>query len=41
VYVLKRSTRKDKKYMLISPEGKTSHFGALGMDDFTKTNDED
>lgn len=33
-YILRKSTRKDKKYMLISPDGKMSHFGANGMDDY-------
>jgi len=37
------STNADKKYMvvLLKPDGrkKTIHFGAKGMDDFTKTGD--
>ena len=37
------STNSDKKYMvvLLKPDGrkKTIHFGAKGMDDFTKTGD--
>ena len=40
-YILSKSTRKDKKFML-SPkgEGKTIHFGASGYSDFTKHGDE-
>jgi len=30
------STRRDKKYMVQSPEGKWIHFGAYGMEDYTK-----
>ena len=37
---LRRSTRKDKKYML-EYDGKTIHFGAAGMSDFTIHNDPD
>jgi len=40
-YRIKRSTRKDKKYMLITPNGKSIHFGAHGMQDYTITNDND
>lgn len=40
---IKKSTRKDKKYMatFIMPNGrsKTTHFGAAGMSDFTKHKD--
>lgn len=39
VYKLKKSTRKDKKYMVILPEGKTVHFGADGYSDYTKHKD--
>ena len=31
---LKRSTRKDKKYMVIFPDGQTVHFGAKNNLDF-------
>ena len=34
-YTLKPSSRSDKKYMLITPDGKSVHFGAQGMNDFT------
>ena len=33
------STRKDKKYMVQDPNGKWVHFGAYGMEDFTKHKD--
>ena len=33
------STRKDKKYM-ITHNGRRIHFGAMGMEDFTKHKDE-
>jgi hypothetical protein len=33
------STRKDKKYMIKTPDGKTVHFGFFGMEDFTKHKD--
>jgi len=33
---LKISTKKDKKYMVIKPDGNTVHFGAIGYEDFTK-----
>jgi hypothetical protein len=32
--ILKPSTRKDKKFMVIH-DGKITHFGAAGMQDFT------
>jgi hypothetical protein len=35
-YRLKKSDRIDKKYMVITPDGKTIHFGAKGYSDFTK-----
>lgn len=38
VYV---STRKNKKYMIRSPEGKWIHFGLFGMEDYTKHLSED
>lgn len=34
------STRKDKKYQVKSPDGKWVHFGAYGMEDFTKHKDD-
>jgi len=42
--VIKKSTNKDKKYMAIFYDGekkvKTTHFGASGMSDYTKHNDD-
>lgn len=35
------SNRKDKKYMLQNPDGKWIHFGAFGMEDFTRHKDEE
>ena len=35
------STNKGKKYKVQSPSGKWIHFGAYGMEDFTKHKDED
>jgi len=32
---LKRSTRKDKKWMVILKDGSKKHFGAYGMSDYT------
>ena len=37
---LMKSSRKEKKYM-VKMDGKTIHFGAAGMDDFTITGDEE
>lgn len=34
------STRKDKKYMVKSPDGKWIHFGQMGFSDFTEHKDE-
>ena len=34
------SPRKDKKYMIITPENKRVHFGAMGYQDFTKHKDQ-
>lgn len=34
-YMLKNSSRKDKKYMLVNPQGKKIHFGAAKMSDYT------
>ena len=39
-YILRKSSRKDKKYMLVSPEGRISHFGAAGMDDYLLKGDD-
>ena len=30
------SERKDKKFCVVAPDGKTVHFGQKGYDDFTK-----
>ena len=38
-YILKNSTWKNKKYMLIEPAGKAIHFGAKGMSDYTINKD--
>ena len=42
--VIKKSTNKDKKYMAIFTDKdgskKTTHFGASGMSDYTKHNDD-
>lgn len=35
------STRKDKKYMIRTPDGKVVHFGAWGMEDYTKHKNQD
>ena len=35
MYSIKNSSRKDKKYMLVTPDGKKIHFGAKGMSDYT------
>jgi hypothetical protein len=34
------STRKDKKYMVITPDDKIVHFGQQGYEDYTKHKDE-
>ncbi len=36
---LKRSTRKNKKWMVIHKDGSKIHFGAHGMSDFTMHKD--
>jgi hypothetical protein len=41
VVILKRSTNKNKKYMVILPSGKKVHFGATGYSDYTKHKDFD
>jgi len=33
---IKISTKKDKKYMVKTPNGDTIHFGAIGYEDYTK-----
>jgi len=33
------STRKNKKYMVVSPDGTRSHFGDMAYQDFTKHQD--
>ena len=35
MFRLTNSTRKNKKYMLITPDNKKIHFGAFGMSDYT------
>ena len=35
-YKLELSTRKDKKYMLIMPNGHKIHFGQMQYEDYTK-----
>lgn len=35
MYKLSQSPRLDKKYMVITPDGKTIHFGARGYSDYT------
>jgi Family of unknown function (DUF5754) len=37
--VLKKSSRKDKKFMVTFDDGKTLHFGASGYSDFTRHKD--
>lgn len=39
-YLLESSTRRDKKYMVTTPNGKTIHFGAEGYEDYTTHHDE-
>jgi len=38
--VIKKSTRKDKKYMAVLPDDKKIHFGAKGYEDYTMHHDE-
>lgn len=40
VVYLRKSTKKDKKYM-VYVDGKTVHFGAAGMSDYTKHKDKE
>ena len=35
--VLYKSTNKNKKYMIITPDGHKVHFGQIGYEDFTKS----
>lgn len=35
------SSRKNKKYMVITPDDKLVHFGAIGYEDFTKHKDKE
>jgi len=39
-YILRKSTRKDKKFQIITPNGKIIHFGAKGYSDFPTHQDE-
>jgi hypothetical protein len=34
MYILTKSTRKGKKYMLTTPSNKQIHFGATGYSDY-------
>jgi hypothetical protein len=33
---IKLSSKKEKKYMIIKPNGNVVHFGAIGYEDYTK-----
>jgi hypothetical protein len=35
IYILSKSSRQDKKFMITTPEGKTIHFGQQGASDYT------
>lgn len=37
--ILYESTRRDKKYMIRTPDDKWVHFGFFGMEDYTKHKD--
>lgn len=39
-YTLAKSTRKDKKYMVITPENKKVHFGSSEHEDYTMHKDD-
>ena len=39
-YNIRISTRANKKYMVLRPDGKWIHFGQIGYQDFTKHGDE-
>jgi hypothetical protein len=36
---VKRSTRREKKYMVQRPDGRWVHFGQMGYEDYTKHHD--
>jgi len=38
---VKKSTRKDKKYMAVFDDGTSTNFGSAGMDDYTITKDKE
>lgn len=38
-YILKRSDKKDKKYLIITPDKKKIYFGSSRYDDYTKHHD--
>jgi hypothetical protein len=40
MYRLEKSSRKNKKFMILLPDGKKVHFGARGMSDYTKHHDD-
>ena len=40
MYKLYNSTRKDKKFMVITPTNKKVHFGAVGYEDYTIHHDD-
>jgi hypothetical protein len=33
---IRLSTKKEKKYMVVTPDGKIVHFGQMGYEDYTK-----
>lgn len=37
--IIKKSSRAEKKFMLITKEGRTIHFGSTGMQDYLDHND--
>lgn len=41
MYTLQKSSLKNKKWMVINPQGKRTHFGADGYSDYTKHHDID
>ena len=40
VYIIQKSTRKDKKFMVIMGPNMVHHFGQSGYDDYTTHNDD-
>ena len=40
VYIIQKSTRKDKKFMVITGPAMTHHFGHYGAPDYTTHNDD-